>query len=337
MTTFLLIASIIGVINSFIIIVYSLRTKKGNKRINYLFAALIFALTVRISKSILLTFSDGLHDILLTFGLSGFLAIAPVYLLFIKSIATENYRIKLIDYLHFTPALLLLLIWFELDYIRSDYFRWNFVYQLIMLQYMIYLYYAIRETQKLTDEKKELKYQLNILSGVLLLIWFLYYLNAATHFFPYIAGAIIYSVIVYFSINLIINKGYILDFNPFRKYKKSGVDVEICNTLAAELTMLFENEKVFSDNTISLPKLAKRLNTSTHQLSQAINTEKQQTYYELLSNYRIAEAKNIILSNRAEKFENIAYEVGYNSISAFNSAFKKTTGLTPSQFKKNNE
>ena len=336
MNTFLLIISIIGALNSLIIIFYSLITKKGNKTTNYLFAALVFALTVRISKSILLTFSDGLHDILLTFGLSGFLAIAPIYLLFVKSITTENFKIKHADYLHLIPAVLLLLVWFELDYIRSDYFRWNFVYQLIMLQYMIYMYFAILETQKLTDEKKRYKFQLNILSGVLLFIWFLYYLNAATHFFPYIAGALIYSVIVYFSINLIINKGYVLNFNPFKKYEKSGIDSELCKILAESLTLLFEKDKVFTDNTISLAKLAKKLNTSTHQLSQAINTEKQLTYYELLANYRIAEAKEIIRSNRSEKFENIAYEVGYNSISAFNTTFKKITGLTPTQFKNAN-
>jgi len=314
-----------------------LKTKKGNKTSNVLFAALVFALTVRISKSILLTFSDGLHDVLLTFGLSGFLAIGPLYLMFINSIVNENFKLKKPDLLHFVPAIFLLLIWFELDYIRTDYFRWNFVYQLIMLQYVIYMIFAIKQTQKLSKHKKSLQFQLNILSGVLLFIWFLYYLNAVTHFFPYIAGAIIYSIIIYFSINLIVNKGYVLDFNPFRKYKNTGISSDVCKTVVKKLTELFEKDKIFKNNTLSLTKLAKMLETTTHQLSQAINSEKHQTYFELLTNYRIQEAKLLILKNeKYEKIENIAYDVGYNSISAFNTAFKKITGQTPTKFRNAN-
>ena len=338
MKTVILITSIIGIINSFIIIVYSLRTKKGNKTSNFLFAALVFVLTVRISKSILLTFSDGLHDILLTAGLSGFLAIGPVYMLFINSVTDNKYEFKPKQLIHLLPALLFLLFWFELDYIRSDYYRWNFFYQLIMLQYIIYMIIAILKIQILKETHNRLKIQLKILSGVLLLIWFLYYLNSVTHFFPYIAGAIIYSVIIYFSINLIINKGYVLDFNPFRKYEKTGVNQEIIKNLSNKLTILFEKDKVFKDNTLSLSKLSKILNTSIHQLSQVINSEKKQTYYEFLANYRIRESK-IILKNKNFKdtIEGVAYEVGYNSISAFNAAFKKMTGLTPTQYKRENE
>ncbi len=330
----LLLVSLIGIINSLIIIVYSLKTKKGNKTSNVLFAVLIIALTVRISKSILLTFSDGLHDILLTLGLSGFLAIGPVYMLFIYSVTKKDFKLKISDFLHFIPAVLLMLIWFELAYFRSDYYRWNFIYQLIMLQYMIYMIKAINQTQLLDENHLHLKKQINILSGVLLFIWFLYYLNAVTHFFPYIAGAIIYSIIIYFSINLIVNKGYVLDFNPFRKYQKTGIDHETCKFIINKLNQLFEKDKVFKNNTLSLAKLAKMMGISSHQLSQAINSEKKLSYFELLADYRIREAQKLILENgKNDKIENIAYEVGYNSISAFNTAFKKITGQTPTNFR----
>ncbi len=310
MKTFLLIISILGIVNSFIIIIYSFVTKKGNKTTNILFAFLIIALTVRISKSILLTFSDGLHDILLTLGLSGFYAIGPVYMLFIDSIVNDKFHLKRKHFLHFLPAFFVLLTWFELDYIRSDYYLWNFFYQIIILQYIIYMIVAITKTNKLKEDLKKLKFELNILSVVLLLIWFLYFLNAVTHFFPYIAGALIYSVIVYFAINLIINKGFVLDFNLFTKYQKTGLNEDNIKSIADKLTFLFEKDKVFKSNTISLVKLAKMLNTSTHQLSQVINSEKHQTYYELLAYYRIEEAKKLIADNSIEiKFIDVAYDV----------------------------
>lgn len=337
MKTFLLIASILGIINSFIVILFSITTQKGEKSTNYLFAALVFALTVRISKSILLTFSDGLHDILLTLGLCGFLAIAPIYMLLIRSITIDNFRLSRKDFLHFIPALLLFLIWFKLDYIRSDYWRWNFVYQLIMIQYMIYTIISIKESRHIPTENRKLKIQINALSSLLILIWVLYYLNAITRFFPYIAGALVYSVIIYFTVSLVTNKGYIFDLVLYKKYEKTGINDVECQNLIDRMNILFDSEKIYCDNTISLAKLAKQLNTSTHQLSKAINLIENKSYYELLANYRIQNAKQLLLDDKEQKIEQVAYEVGYNSISAFNSAFKKITGLTPTQYKNNNE
>ncbi|GBD86798.1 hypothetical protein BMS3Abin03_00722 [bacterium BMS3Abin03] len=71
----LLILSALCFLNSFILIIYSLSTKRGKKITNILFAGLVFALTIRVWKSILLTFSENLHDFILNFGLSGFIAV----------------------------------------------------------------------------------------------------------------------------------------------------------------------------------------------------------------------------------------------------------------------
>ena len=82
METAIFFGSIVGIVNSFILVAYALMSKKGNRKANLIFALFILMLTLRVSKSILLTFSDGLHDLLLTIGLSGFAAIGPVYFYF---------------------------------------------------------------------------------------------------------------------------------------------------------------------------------------------------------------------------------------------------------------
>ena len=54
-----------------------------------------------------------------------------------------------------------------------------------------------------------------------------------------------------------------------------------------------------------------------------------------MNTYRIKEAQKR-LENPKEAKETISevmYEVGFNSKSAFNTAFKKKTGLSPSQYK----
>ncbi|MCG8492199.1 MAG: helix-turn-helix domain-containing protein, partial [Sneathiellales bacterium] len=59
------------------------------------------------------------------------------------------------------------------------------------------------------------------------------------------------------------------------------------------------------------------------------------SFFELLATYRVEEAKEILNSEMGKKLtiEEIAERVGYNSKSAFNTAFKKITSQTPSSFR----
>ena len=62
--TLILIGSLIGIINSFILIIYAALSKKGIRTANLVFGMFIFVLTLIISKSILLDFFNGSTDIL---------------------------------------------------------------------------------------------------------------------------------------------------------------------------------------------------------------------------------------------------------------------------------
>ena len=59
-----------------------------------------------------------------------------------------------------------------------------------------------------------------------------------------------------------------------------------------------------------------------------------QDYYQMIIEH-IQEAKKILIDPQQihHTIEDIADEVGYNSISAFNRSFKKHTGKTPSEFR----
>jgi YesN/AraC family two-component response regulator len=164
-----------------------------------------------------------------------------------------------------------------------------------------------------------------------MVIWFAYLLNEVSGF-PYISGAILYSVLIYFSLIIIINKGYIINLsNP--KYQKTGLKTDEGQRILEELKQLLSDQAVYKDNTISLAKLAKQINTTTHALSQVINENFKKTFFELIGHFRIEEAKKLLLLEKEAKVSEIAFEVGYNSLSAFNTAFKKSTGLTPTNFR----
>ncbi len=64
----------------------------------------------------------------------------------------------------------------------------------------------------------------------------------------------------------------------------------------------------------------------------------QSNFYDYISKYRIEEAKSILSDQSSNKTVlEILYEVGFNSKSSFNTAFKKYTGVTPSKFKRNSQ
>ena len=125
-----------------------------------------------------------------------------------------------------------------------------------------------------------------------------------------------------------------LDF-PMPKYQKSSLLDENKEFILLKIRKEMEVNRYFANNLASLSDLAKRINESSHHVSQVINEQLNMNFFELLAKYRIEEAKKILAADRDKKItmEEIAERVGYNSKSSFNSAFKKFTLQTPSEFR----
>ncbi|GBF50418.1 transcriptional regulator, AraC family [Leptospira ryugenii] len=105
------------------------------------------------------------------------------------------------------------------------------------------------------------------------------------------------------------------------------------NVYVQKISEMFENEKVYLDPELSLRKLASLLQIREDQVSYIINHNFKMTFSSLLNQYRINEAKRL-LQRKEANILNIAYSVGYQSKSAFNSIFKKLTKMTPTEFQK---
>ncbi len=119
------------------------------------------------------------------------------------------------------------------------------------------------------------------------------------------------------------------------KYERSSLTPELQRRTLEKLEALIKTEKPYLDSGCSLPKLAQQLGVSTHHLSQVLNDAMGLSFFEWLARYRIREAKELLRSSQHNhlKIEEIADRVGYNSKSAFNGAFKRETGQTPSVFR----
>lgn len=128
-------------------------------------------------------------------------------------------------------------------------------------------------------------------------------------------------------------------FTPIEKYKYSILSDTAKQKYIKMLISLMEKEKAYRNPLISLNLLAKQLSIPSRHLSQLINETLNISFYDFINWYRIQDCvKYLSDSDNSQKtILEIAYEVGFNSKSTFNSSFTKFVGVTPKEFRKSNQ
>jgi len=119
------------------------------------------------------------------------------------------------------------------------------------------------------------------------------------------------------------------------KYRRSGLDKDTSLVFLDELTGHMEAKKPYLVGDLVLHQLAQQLGISANYLSQVINEQLNVNFYDFINGYRVEEAKRLIRDAGQEKINilNIALDSGFNSKSAFYTAFKKATSMTPTQYR----
>ena len=117
------------------------------------------------------------------------------------------------------------------------------------------------------------------------------------------------------------------------------LDNEQKQQLSEDIIEQMEKNKVFLNPQLTINTFAKTLNSNRNYISQIINDVFQTNFNNFVNEYRIKEARKLLLNPDYQHFtiEGIAHEVGFHSKATFNNAFKKFTGVTPSFFKKNSQ
>jgi AraC-like DNA-binding protein len=122
-----------------------------------------------------------------------------------------------------------------------------------------------------------------------------------------------------------------------QKYSFSRLKKEEAYQYLDRLTAYMSEKKPFIDPEITLKNLADQLSIQPRYLSQIINEYLHQNFFDFIGSYRIEETKRMLQeSNNKKTISEILYQVGFNSKSTFNAAFKKFTGMTPKRYKKLN-
>jgi len=123
------------------------------------------------------------------------------------------------------------------------------------------------------------------------------------------------------------------------KYYNSGLKAEEVERISVALAKNMDVDKIYLDAELTIEKLAKIISCLKHNLSQVLNQQYHLSFNEFINQKRVAEARRYLSDPKYNhlKIAFIAYDCGFNSLSSFNSVFKKLEGLTPSQFRVNSQ
>lgn len=325
----------LGVIHGFILGIYLLSKKDTKSISNKILGVLLILFGVRISKSIFLYFTVDLDYILITLGLTIILLLGPLFYFYTKSFLVKSFKFEKKIFIHGIPFV----VFFVLNsaQLLSKDFYVSFGIYLIYIHFLSYILASyffkksfLRNENELSVTKRK---WLNFIHIGIIFIWASYFFFLLGDIIPYILGPLIYSIAIYsLSLWALVNKILLEDKT---KYQSSSLDNVKSKEIFRELEFYLLQKKPFLNPDLKIKMVASELKVTTHSLSQSVNENCNLNFQQFINSYRIEEAKKILSSanNKKNTISSIAYDCGFNSISAFNTAFKKIVKQTPSQFR----
>jgi len=120
------------------------------------------------------------------------------------------------------------------------------------------------------------------------------------------------------------------------RYERSGLSEWEGAALKGTLLKTMDQDRPWQDSDLTLAELAQRLSTTPHKLSEVLNSQLEQSFYDFVNGYRVRYVQHRIASEDARnlKLLSLALDAGFASKSTFNDVFKKHTGKTPSDYRR---
>ena len=338
---------------------------------NYMFACFMFSVgAVQFFNGVIV--SDSLSDYpFFAFLHLPFQALTgPTFFFCFKSVIGSAYSFKPLDLLHGLPALIvfiMLIPYLTLDaevkknmimtppslrHGNLEVICYSAIVGLVVIVVLGYMVFFLKECFSMFSLKfiKEKKVSPSFIITMFIVypIGFIFFIClVAANFVQYpddlFISVIRYLTVLSFFLTLLI---YIMsrrDSNYFQvlrtqtekiRYEKSKIrklDVEL---ILSRIKSLMTEEKIFCDEDLNLNSFARELEIEPYQLSQIINENFKKNFNAFINEYRVEEAKNILIDDRGRTIASVSYAVGFNSPATFYEWFCKCTGISPSKFRK---
>ena len=278
----------------------------------------------------------------------------PFLYFFSKSITRKSFGFKQRDLLHFFPFFLtVLIVSFSQNFLSPVYLY--IFYALHILSYLsVCLVEVLKYKKAVKDNYTNLDWlNLDWLQGTFL-VFTLIVIADVLQFSVFILSGDSYDLenivflLILLAINLLYFKGYMSsDKSPALKEedfdlsssiqsgRKRAKRMDGLQGYIEKLEQHMKEKESFRNPHLTIAILAEEIGISKRNLSELINEHYQQNFVDFINTHRIELAKYKLQHPKdpGETILEVMYEVGFNSKSSFNQAFKKKTGLTPSQFK----
>jgi AraC-like DNA-binding protein len=346
-----------AIVQSFLLALFFSANKKGIRTRNRLLALLLLVFGVFIFSML-----SGASYAFGRFYRASFLLrrtaflIAPLFYFYVKSSVDPKFRVRRRDGLHFIPFAILfgstvyqalvLGVW---SYPPGK--EYLFHSMAILIQNAVTIVLAVRYLRKRRISLKALFSKSDDANGRWLSFFILGYsvfwlinfhnlfllkvLNVST-WCPYATSINCLIPFLFFNVIAFVALLKPEIFATQNRKGQTALHRSAAATYRRRLLTVMESQKPYLNPDLSMTDLARSISVSAKHLSYLINGVLHVNFYDFINRYRIEESKHLLAdrSRPGKTILNIAYDVGFNSKSTFNQAFKKRTGMTPSGFRK---
>ncbi len=356
----------VGVVHGLVLSLLLCISPRNRRSSNVLLALLLAFYSLPVLKVVLHDFGlartaeTWIWSIELLYGLG------PSLYLYAKTVTDSDFALRRADLAHFLPVVI------ELAYYLSPFYQGPTAYALTpirdtghliwtieqvgaVVSVVVYLYLTNRllwtygrwVKSNYADEHRRALRWLRVpvmLYSIFFTFWLVLRVVDVTRFDDRLPMAPYYPLLLFlsFSTYWIGTKGYLETQAQTSGFSHSGEGQPATSDEDPRLGPIFmrvENlmtkELVYRENDLSLTELARLLAVNPRLLSRAINTRAKVNFHDYVNRYRVEEfQRRVASSGRHQTLLDLAHDCGFASKATFNAVFKKQTGLTPSQFKK---
>jgi AraC-like DNA-binding protein len=342
-----------------IFVIILVNSKSGRKtRANTFLSILIAALTfsvfhLRYAGDVITHFSYKAY----TLGDPTFLLIGPLLWFYVIELSGGRIKCSAATLAHFIPFFIIVFCSLSFRSFLNPGLPFTIFWMVMVVQFSAYqllIHRKWREYQQLIRQEVSNTEDINIswvrfFTGVFLIINLSFFLSLFAVIHLHVINLVWKSVGVILSLSIFAlgYKGILQKEILFPDLPVTLASVEPSapresepkpdNALIEKLQQYMKNEKPFLDAELSLSTLAKAMGLNRNQLSQLINTGLGENFYDFINKYRVEEVKRLMADPQKQNYNllGMALEAGFKSKSTFNLIFKRFTGLTPTEYRKN--
>lgn len=350
--------SIIAIVTSILLLIFSffIISQRDKKRVSSILLSLfLLSNSIFLIAFIVPAIESSLNISVAWFGEMGFYSsflFGPLLFLFTRSITGKNYKLELKKASHFLLFILLLIL-----FIGEIHIPYSVIFGILIIQLFTYFIICIVLINKYRDQVKEyfssvhkinLTWLLYVVGGFFLM-WFIDLVNFTLSEFQ-INNLSLENILTFLSISINFVFVMLIFYQALRqpeflfgiseemdipKYRSSKLTRTEKEIILKNIEDFFEAQKPFLNPFLTIKDVSEEINVPSKYVSQVINESLNKNFYDFINSYRVEEASQQ-LSNEVNKDKTILeilYNSGFNSKSAFNTAFKKHWGITPSKYR----